>query len=292
MNAMPYPARVRFVAVAAACAMALAGCGGSDSEGLEGPEIGKAKTFEIADFKPAGTLKPGVPTRVSFHINEPSGKPLTKYKTGDGPHTGVHMIFVRQDLSQMVHLHPPMQVDGSVSTDVTLPSGGPWRLLVDAYPDLGANTLQNFQLTKDLDVKGAYHAEQLPAPQAAQTIDGDRFAIDLPGKLKSLKPQFFDIDVTDAAGEPAKFGTWFGATAHAIFFKNKTLDYFHTHVCRPEARACQNTSGGSTIVGKADKPGRLQVGTLLPTPGTWKLFLQTKVNGDVVTVPYTLKVAS
>ena len=47
----------------------------------------------------------------------------------------------------------------------------------------------------------------------------------------------------------------------------------------------------STIVGKADKPGVLTVGTLLPAAGKWKLFLQTKINGKVVTVPYTLNVA-
>jgi hypothetical protein len=288
---MSYAARVRFLATAAACLVMLAGCGGSDSGGLEGPDIGKAKTFELAAFKPGGAVRPGVPTTVSFHITQPDGKPLTKYKTGDGPHTGVHLILVRKDLAEMVHLHPPLKPDGSVSASVTFPSAGPWHVLVDAYPDLGESTLQNFQLTKDIDVKGAYHPEQLPALRADQTVDGDKFAIDLPRKLKALKAESFDIHVTDPDGRPAAFGTWFGATAHAIFFKDKTLDYFHTHVCQPQAKACQAASGGNTTVGTSDAPGQLQVGALLPSAGKWKLFLQTKVNGDVVTVPYTLQVS-
>jgi YtkA-like len=33
----------------------------------------------------------------------PSGKPLTQYKTGPGPHTGVHLIIVRDDLAYIIH---------------------------------------------------------------------------------------------------------------------------------------------------------------------------------------------
>jgi len=290
VNPVSYPARVRFRALAAVGLVVLAGCGGSDKDGLEGPDIGKAKTFEIADFQPQGEVEPGKPTTVSFHINQPDGKPLTKFKTGNGPHTGVHLIFVKKDLSDIIHLHPPLKADGSVSEKVTFPSAGPWRVLTDVYPDLGENTLQNFQLHEDIDVKGDYKPQQLPATtKTDQTIDGDEFALTTPKKLQSLKPQFFNIAVKGKDGKPANFATWFGATAHAIFFKEKTLDYFHTHVCRPEAKACQAATAGNTVVGKSTKPGELSVGTLLPSAGTWKLFLQTKVNGDVVTVPYTLE---
>ena len=291
MKAVSYSARVRFRAVAALGLLVLAGCGGSDSGGLTGPKIGKAKSFALADFQPTGPVKPGQPTNVSFHITTPDGKRMTKFKTGGGPHTGVHLIFVKDDLSQIIHLHPPIKPDGSVSEKVTFPSAGPWHTLVDVYPDLGSNTLRNFQLTDNVKVKGAYTAQALPALQTRQKIGGDTFSLSLPKKLKSLRPQFFDVKVTDANGRPAKFGSWFGATAHAVFFKDKTLDYFHTHVCRPENKICQNATAGSTIVGKADKPGVLTVGTLLPTAGKWKLFLQTKIDGKVVTVPYTLNVA-
>jgi hypothetical protein len=32
------------------------------------------------------------------------------------------------------------------------------------------------------------------------------------------------------------------------------------------------------------------VGVLVPAPGTWRLFLQTKIGGRVVTAPFTLDV--
>jgi hypothetical protein len=31
---------------------------------------------------------------------------------------------------------------------------------------------------------------------------------------------------------------------------------------------------------------------LLPAPGTWRLFLQMKLGGRIVTAPYTLQVTS
>lgn len=268
----------------------LAGCG-SEDKGLQGPDIGKAKSFAIAGFEPGGSIKPGVPTTLKFHIEQPSGGALTTFKTGSGPHTGVHLILVRRDLSQIIHRHPPIAGDGTITEPITFPSAGPWHVLVDVYPNLGQNTLPNFQLTRDVRVAGAYRPRPLATPAATQTVGGDHFSIALPKKIKSLRPQFFKVKVADASGAPAKFSTWYGATAHAIFFKQGSLDYFHTHVCRLEDKVCSKAVSGTSVAGKASKPGQLTVGALLPSAGTWKLFLQAKLNGKVVTAPYTLKVS-
>jgi len=34
----------------------------------------------------------------------------------------------------------------------------------------------------------------------------------------------------------------------------------------------------------------LNVGVLVPAPGTWRLFLQFRANGRVLTAPFTLRV--
>ena len=49
---------------------------------------------------------------------------------------------------------------------------------------------------------------------------------------------------------------------------------------------------GAKVSGHATAPGKLTLGVLLPVPGTWRLFLQMKLGGRVVTVPYTLKVGA
>ena len=55
----------------------------------------------------------GKPAVVAFRIDQPSGEPLTDYRTGSGPHTGVHLIIVRDDLSTIIHHHPKPQAGGT-----------------------------------------------------------------------------------------------------------------------------------------------------------------------------------
>ena len=87
-----------------------------------------------------------------------------------------------------------------------------------------------------------------------------------------------------------KFQPWYGALAHAIFFRKGSLDYFHTHVCNPAATNCTSILGGTRAVGRSSKPGKLNVVVHVPLPGTWRLFLQFQANGHVLTAPFTLHV--
>ena len=263
---------------------------GSSSSGPAIPTIGAARTFHLGDFRPAGKIEPDHPTTVSFKIIQPSGQPLTAYKRGAGPHTGIHLIFVRDDLSAIIHLHPPVAPSGELTEHVTFPAPGRYRLVVDAYPAHLPNGQPNFQLFRSLTVAGSAAAKPLPPPSAAVTVDGYRFALQGNPKLRAIQPTFLHLTVTDPNGRPAQFTPWFGALAHAIFFHAGTLDYFHTHVCSAGAIGCTSVLGRSRVTGRSTTPGRLDVGVLLPESGTWRLFLQTRVNGHILTAPFTLHV--
>jgi hypothetical protein len=256
---------------------------------VNAPTIGAARTFQLASFQPAAPVRPGVPTTLSFDIQQPSGKPLTQFKRGPGPHTGVHLIIVREDLSTIIHRHPPIAANGRISQPVTFPAPGPYKVLVDVYPNL-SSTQPNFQLFKTIRVAGAYRPKPLPRFSPSVSVGGDRFVIagGAP-QLKSLTPAFLSINVTDASGRKASFTPWYGALAHAIFFRAHSLDYFHTHVCGAGAANCTSTLGSAKVTGQSTTPGKLTVGVLLPVPGTWRLFLQAKVDGKIVTAPFTLK---
>ena len=226
---------------------------------------------------------------MSFTIKQPSGEPLTDFKSGSGPHTGVHVIFVRSDLGELVHVHPPIGPDGRVHENIKLPTAGRYRVVVDAYPNL-PGALRNFQLFTWVNGTGK---PAKPAPSSKRrvaTVDGYRFELRNPPPLRAIKPAFLTIDIMRPDGAPARFTPYFGALAHAIFFRAGTLDYFHTHVCARGMAGCTSVLGNTRVSGTSTKPGQLRVGVLLPTPGTWKLFLQGKVDGRVLTVPYTLEV--
>jgi hypothetical protein len=200
----------------------------------------------------------------------------------------VHLIMVSRDLSTIVHLHPPIARDGTISTTATFPAPAPYRVVVDAYPAT-TGPQRNFQLFSSLRVKGPYRPQPIPR-KSSFTVDGYRLTMKPHAQLHAIQAGFLTVTVTAPDGKPAHLTPWFGALAHAIFFRERTLDYFHTHVCAPGATACTSAVAGSRIVGKAAAPGVLRVGVLVPAAGTWRLFLQCKPGSRVITAPFTIDV--
>ena len=116
-------------------AIGLAACGSSSGGAVTAPPVQPARVFTLGDFSPTGTIQPHRPVTMTFTVQLPSGKPLTQYKTGPGPHTGVHLIIVRDDLAYIIHDHPPIEPNGVLHQTVTFPAPGPYRVLVDVYPE-------------------------------------------------------------------------------------------------------------------------------------------------------------
>jgi hypothetical protein len=280
------------IGAVAATILSLTGCGGAGS-GLTVPTVAPARVFSLGGFQPSTSVTAGHPVTVTFTVRLPSGKPLTQYKTGPGPHTGVHLIIVRDDLAYIIHQHPPIGPNGLLRQTVTFPAPGPYKVLVDVYPNIPGGQ-PNFQLFRTVDVTGAYHAMPLPPFKSDLVVDGYHFDMQPHSQIHAIQAQFIKVEVTDAHGHKPTFVPWFGALAHAIFFRQGTLDYFHTHICAPDAPNCGVLPGvaSSRISGSSSAPGKLTIGVLLPEPGTWRLFLQMKLRGRIVTAPYTLKVAS
>jgi hypothetical protein len=290
---------VRRLALLPLFALALTACGGGGgSPGV--PTIEAAHVTKVIDFSPAGSVGPGKPATVSFRIQQADGTPLTKFRHGPGPHTGVHLIYVRDDLSAIIHHHPPVGAGGKITDSVTFPEPGPYRLVIDVYPAScpGGSTPQipgapvrtcNFQLFEKVHVAGDYKPRPLPPTSQTQTAGGCRFALGGAAHLTAIEAQLVHVTVT-CNSKPPTFQTYYGALAHAIFFRRGSLDYFHTHVCAPGASGCASFLGGAQVTGRSSTPGKLTVGVLVPVPGTWRLFLQAEVAGRVLTAPFTLNV--
>jgi hypothetical protein len=274
-----------------ALAAALSACGSSGSGSPSVPTVAPAKTFKLGAFRPAAAVAAGRPVELSFHIVLPSGKTLTRFKEGAGPHTGVHLIIVRDDLSTIIHRHPHVASDGTVRQSVTFPAPGRYHVLVDVYPVLpDTPQLVNFQLTETATVSGTAKTVPLPAYRPEITVGGYHVKIEKTPRISAFAPAFVTIRIRGADGRPPQLEPYFGALAHAIFFRSGSLAYFHTHICTPSAPGCASLVGGAALRGSGTSSGLLHVGILLPQSGTWRLFLQFKVKGQIETAPFTLRV--
>jgi hypothetical protein len=285
--------------VLAPLVLVAAACGGGGGSNPAVPAIPAARVTKAVDFT-AHNATAGKPTTVSFTIEQADGSPLTKFRRGPGPHTGVHLIYVRDDLSTIIHHHPPVGTGGKIADPVTFPEPGPYRLVIDVYPASCPGTPTsaipgapvrtcNFQLFERVTAAGTYKPLPLPPTSQAQTVEGCHFVLSGAAQLRAVQAQLVHVTVT-CNGKPATFRTYYGALAHAIFFRRGSLDYFHTHVCAPGATGCASFLGGSQVTGRSATPGKLTVGVLVPVSGTWRLFLQVQVGGEVLTAPFTLHV--
>lgn len=272
-------------ASALAAVLVLAGCGGGGSPSVTVQAARQYALTEHVSGKPTASR----PATVVYSIQQPDGSRLTRFRHGAGPHTGVHVIYIRSDLGAIVHHHPPISADGTITDHVQFPSGGRYRIVVDVYPQQ-TTPQPNFQLFSAITVAGPRAETALPPPTASEVVDGYRFTLRGKPQLHAIEPAFLSFSVTSPGGSPARFTPWFGALAHAIFFRARSLDYFHTHVCAPGATGCTSALGGARVTGRSTTPGKLQVGVLVPVSGTWRLFLQCKVGSRVLTAPFTLRV--
>jgi hypothetical protein len=273
-----------------ALAALLSACGSPGSSSPSIPTVAPAKTFRLAGFQPGAAVGAHRPVVVSFHIVLPSGQTLTRFRTGSGPHTGVHLIIVRNDLSVIVHRHPKIAPDGTVRQSITFPVPGKYHVLVDVYPVLPETPqLVNFQLTASATVSGVARTVPLPAYTPVVRVHGYKVQIEKTPRITALEPAFVTIRIRDANGKAPHLQPWFGALAHAIFFRAGSLAYFHTHICAPNAPGCASLVGGRALTGSGTASGRLHVGILLPQSGTWRLFLQFRAQGHVETAPFTLQ---
>ncbi len=277
----------RGAALAALVALGIvgSGCGGGGGSPAP-PTIAPAREYKL-DWQSAPSVAEPGKTTLRFAVRTPDGKVLTRFRTGAGPHTGVHLIIVRDDLSQIVHKHPPIPANGHLVLPVDLPRAGRYHVLVDVYPASG--TLRNFQLTHELQVGTGNVKAPLPPYSPVVHAGGLTFRVArLPG-LRLAEPASMIVNVTDAAGKPVTFRPFYGALAHAIFFRAGSLDYFHSHICGNDP-ACTAGFGTPATTGHSTKPGRIELGVLLPASGTWRLFLQVFHKGKLITAPFTLRV--
>jgi hypothetical protein len=272
-------------AIALLAVLSAAGCGGSGGSPTIAVQPARQYRLDTLGFTRAGSHN----FTFSFRIVQPDGKALTRFRRGAGPHTGVHVIYIRRDLGEIVHHHPLVAGDGSVDDSVGFSAPGPYRVVVDVYPQQ-VSPQPNFQLFTAVKVPGRYTPKPLPTTMATQVVAGYRFTLHGRPRLRAVEAGLLSFTVTRPDGSAARFTPWYGALAHAIFFRTGSLDYFHTHVCAPRAPGCTSVLGGAKVTGSSSKPGELSVGVLVPVPGTWRLFLQCRADGRVLTAPFTLRV--
>ena len=196
---------------------------------------------------------------LSFRILGADGRPVRRF---DLEHTKrMHLIVVRRDLRGFQHLHPRLLSDGTWTTPLTLPEAGTYRVFADFSVGGSPTTLAD-----DLQVDGDVHTRGLPAPSKSAETDGFHVRL-TEGTVRAGEESALTFDVT-RGGRPVSLQDYLGAKGHLVALRQGDLAFLHVH---PDA---------SSLLFEAT----------FPTAGSYRLFLQFKVAGEVHTAAFTLEV--
>ena len=196
---------------------------------------------------------------LAFRILGTDGRPVRHF---DVEHTKrMHLIVVRRDLSGFQHLHPRLSPDGTWTTPLTLPEAGTYRVFADFSVDGSPTTLAD-----DLQVDGDVRSHNLPAPR--KTAVTDRFRVQLvDGAVRAGEESALSFRVT-RNGRPVSLQDYLGAKGHLVALRQGDLAFLHVH---PDENS-------------------LLFEATFPNPGSYRLFLQFKVDGRVHTASFTQEV--
>jgi hypothetical protein len=205
-------------------------------------------------------LRPRLAERLAFRIIDAHGATVRAFDTEQGRR--MHVIVVRRDLTGYQHLHPTQARDGTWTTPLRLPAAGTYRAFADFQTGGRRSTLG-----VDLLARGAFAPRPLPAPSPTARVDGYDVHLHEHG-MSALS-----FTVRRGGAPVAGLQPYLGARGHLVVLRAGDLAYAHVHPL-PNPGA----------------PGEIAFESTMPTPGSYRLFLQFRHGDRVHTAAFTREV--
>ena len=273
------------VAMSAACSTATDGERLASSDMADMPGMGMEaapSTPAVADAEPSGTglsdtmggysfVLAGVtaPGTFSFRISGPDGRAVTRYQPYESRF--VVLSVVRSDLSGYSLLDPAMRQDGTWTARLpALPPGAYRAFATFAAPDSSQGLPLRYTLSQAFTVPG--QAGDVSLPSATTTTQVDGFTVTWNGLPRVGVPEPLGVSIS-SGGKPVRFVDRFlDGYVHLTAFHAGDLAF---------ARILST--------GK-DSAGTLTANAVFPRSGTWRLFAQFQVAGQLHTAAFTVVV--
>jgi hypothetical protein len=217
--------------------------------------------------------KAGDNGKLSFSILDRAGDPIKDF---DALHEKrLHLIILRQDTSGFKHVHPELDDQGVWSMDWSWDNSGTYKVYADFQPSgLG----RNITLARVVDVAGDFVPKPIPA--FSNTDDSDGYQVKLNGSLQVGKSEALTATLERDGVPVDNLDPYLGSYGHLVAIRTGDLAYLHVH---PEgAPGDGKTTPGPDVTFFAEAP----------TAGTYRLFLDFKVEGTVHTAEFTVDVAA
>lgn len=209
---------------------------------------------------------------LAFTVLGPDERPLTTYDVTHGRE--LHLLVVREDGSDLQHVHPGRDDDGTWSLPWRWEEAGTYRVYADLVP---AGTGRPITLSRSVQVRGLVGTSDPPAEASTARIGP--YEVRLDGDLRAGRESTLTARVT-RDGEPVtSLRPYLGAYGHLVALREGDLAFLRV---RPE----EDTPEAGTTSGP-------EVGfrVTAPTAGRYHLYLDFRVGERVHTVAVTREAA-
>lgn len=214
--------------------------------------------------------KPGEKTKIKLLVYNKAGKPVDKFETNH--EKLMHLIIVRDDLTEFNHVHPVYKGNGEFEVEAEFATGGSYKLFADFIPTGGAQ----FTETSRVTVAGEQRAERPLTKDASLTkIEKDIEASLSISSLKAGAEAALTFTFQDAKTmKPiTDLQPYLGAIGHVVILNKDLNRYLHVHPVD------DNVSGPTA--------GFL---TTFPEPGLYKIWGQFQRKDETFIINYTVSV--
>lgn len=262
-------------------ALITGGCTGASPSGMDGMDgmpgmAGMTTLAAPAQAAPTGdglagavggyrlVLDAGSP--FTFRITGPDGATVTRYQPDES--TLVQFDLIRSDLTGYQHLDPAMRQDGTwVVTPSTLPPGAYRAYVSFAAPNASAGTPKHYLLSQPFTVPGP--ATESPAIGA----DVGGYSVTLSGEPVAGRTGALRVGISSGGRPVGYLQRYLDGYAHLTAFHSGDLAAARLSPAqRPTAQA------------------ELTSQAWFPEPGTWRVFVQFRTSGPVLTAGFTITV--
>jgi hypothetical protein len=207
---------------------------------------------------------------LQFRILDSSGAPVTRYV--ESHDKLLHLIMVRNDLSDFQHIHPLLGADGTWRVPVNLGRAGDYRVFADFTPEGGPA----LTLGANLHVAGVYDPQPLPPIAATSVVDG--YTVTLSGTPKTNESSMLTLTLRRDGRPVTDLQPYLGAYGHLVALRPADLGYLHVHpIGEP---------------GDGVTPAGPDIGfhATFPSASDYRLFLDFQHAGVVRTAAFTMSV--
>lgn len=227
-------------------------------------------TYHSEILRSQPTPLPNRPVTLTLAFRDIAGNIVRELpRTHEKP---VRVLIVSKDLRRFAHEHPITAGDSFRLTH-TFAEAGEFFLIVDYQ---GPNHGQIVDRHRVRVGGPAPSIVPLIESPRSQRTDGLEFTLRTEGELRKGEVAVLHFDVTDVATNlpVANLEPYLGTKAHFVVLSSDGEDFVHAHAL----------DGGG--------PARVSAQAVFPRAGLYKLWIQVQRSGEVVTVPFVLRIGS